>query len=60
MGELERLKKSFADLQVKSAKQRNEIAQLTQHVEKATQLVEEMLTDKRKLLSDLKRIRGEK
>lgn len=53
MGELERLKKSFADLQAKSAKQRNEVARLTQKVE-------ELMEDKRKLLSDLKWLRGEK
>jgi ABC-type transporter Mla subunit MlaD len=51
--ELERLKKSFADLQAKSAKQRNEIARLTQSVE-------QLMKDKAKLLSDLKWIRGER
>jgi hypothetical protein len=53
VGELERLKKSFADLQAKSAKQRNEVARLTQ-------LVEKLREDNRKLLSDLKWVRGER
>lgn len=53
MSELERLRKSFADLQAKSAKQRNEIARLQQSVVK-------LMEEKRKLLSDLKWVRGEK
>lgn len=50
--ELQRLKKSFADLQSKSAKQRNEIARLTQAVER-------LQKDKAKLINDLKWIKGE-
>jgi ABC-type transporter Mla subunit MlaD len=50
--ELQRLKKSFADLQSKSAKQRNEIARLTQAVERLQE-------DKAKLFNDLKWIKGE-
>jgi len=50
--EFERMKISFADLQSKAAKQRNEIARLTQSLEKLTE-------EKAQLLRTVKYMRGE-
>lgn len=50
--EFERMKISFADLQSKAAKQRNEIARLTQSLEKLAE-------EKAQLLRTVKFMRGE-
>ena len=47
-----RLSQQYDKLQAKAAKQRNEVARLTQ-------LVEKLREDNRKLLSDIKWMRGE-
>lgn len=50
---LAQINANFSRLQVKSNKQRTEIARLTQHVEA-------LMADKKALLADIKWMRGEK